>query len=215
MTLYDCSRKQNAAQGIAAAVRALHAGELVVMPTDTVYGIACDAFNAEAIEKLLAAKGRGPDMPVPVLVSAWEDAAKLAGDMPNGALQLARHYWPGGLSIVVPQARDLSWNLGHTHDTVMLRMPNSALARKLLSRTGPLGVSSANKTGHAPATTAQQAWEQLHTDIAVYLDDGPAAVGKPSTIVDFTQDEPRILREGALTAQQVWEILEKENGDTL
>lgn len=210
MTLYDCSRPSEATHALEAAVQAIRAGELIVMPTDTVYGVGCDAFNATAVKKLLHAKGRGPDMPVPVLVASWEDARDLAGTIPAGALKLVKKYWPGGLSIVVPQSDKVDWDLGHTHNSVMLRMPNSDLALQLLSRSGPLAVSSANKTGHTPATSAEGALVQLLSSVAVYLDGGPATIGTPSTIVDFTHEKPRILREGAVSAQQVWEILEMQ-----
>lgn len=214
MSIYDCSSESEALDGIEAAAQAIRAGELIVMPTDTVYGIGCDAFSPNAVRKLLAAKGRGSDMPVPVLVAAWEDALELADTIPTGAMKLAKRYWPGELSIVVPQSPNVDWDLGQTHDSVMLRMPNSDLARRLLARSGPLAVSSANKTGHAPATNAEEALSQLLSSVAVYLDDGPATIGTPSTIVDFTHDEPRILREGAVSAQQVWEILEMRPADT-
>lgn len=214
MSIYDCSSESEALDGIEAAAQAIRAGELIVMPTDTVYGIGCDAFSPNAVRKLLAAKGRGSDMPVPVLVAAWEDALELADTIPTGAMKLTKRYWPGELSIVVPQSPNVDWDLGQTHDSVMLRMPNSDLARRLLARSGPLAVSSANKTGHAPATNAEEALSQLLSSVAVYLDDGPATIGTPSTIVDFTHDEPRILREGAVSAQQVWEILEMRPADT-
>lgn len=215
MTLYSCSSPADASSALSFAEDAIRAGKLIVLPTDTVYGIGCDAFNAAAISDLLAAKGRGRDMPVPVLVGSWEAATTLADTIPAGALALVKEYWPGELSIVVPQSPEMDVDLGLTHHSIMLRMPNSDIARRLLNQTGPLAVSSANKTGQPPATTAQAAQEQLHDSVAVYLDGGPAAIGTPSTIVDFTQDRPRVLREGAIQEEEVWKILGTTPQDAL
>ena len=203
MTTYNCLPGHNRTAALTEAAAVLAAGKLVVMPTDTVYGIACDAFNPAAVAALLAAKHRGPDMPVPVLVGSWAAAEELAGDLPEPAVALMKAYWPGGLSVVVPQSSTVKWNLGETSQSVMLRMPLNAVALDLLRLTGPLGVSSANITAHAPATDVTQAEQQLGESVSIYLDGGPADSGTASTIVDVTCEPPRIIREGTITAEDV------------
>src|SRR5699024_453504 len=123
------------------------------------------------------------------------------------ARDLIRACWPGGLSLIVHQAPSLNWNLGHTRGTVMLRMPLHPVAIELLREVGPLAVSSANVSGQPPATTVTQARDQLGDSVAVYLDGGECSIGKPSTIVDLTGPGPRIVREGAITAERVGEVL--------
>jgi tRNA threonylcarbamoyl adenosine modification protein (Sua5/YciO/YrdC/YwlC family) len=185
----------------------VRAGRLVVLPTDTLYGIGADAFAAGAVRSLLAAKNRGPDMPVPVLVGSWDTVDGLVSTVPAAARELVEAFWPGGLSLVLPHAPSLSWDLGTTGGTVMLRMPLHPVALELLREVGPMAVSSANVSGRPPATTVQEAEEQLGAKVAVYLDGGPCRVGVASTIIDLTGDEPRVLREGAVTVAEVAEVL--------
>ncbi|WP_295649496.1 L-threonylcarbamoyladenylate synthase [uncultured Dietzia sp.] len=205
---YDCTEETGREVGLSSASGALRAGRLVVTPTDTLYGIAADAFDPDAVNLLLSAKRRGPDMPVPVLVGSWETIDGLVVSTPAAARDLIRAFWPGGLSLIVHQAPSLGWNLGHTQGTVMLRMPLHPVAIKLLREVGPLAVSSANVSGQPPATTVVQAREQLGDSVAVYLDGGPCSIGRPSTIVDLTGPGPRIVREGAVTAERVGEVLD-------
>lgn len=204
---YDCTDETGREVGLSSAAGALRAGRLVVTPTDTVYGLAADAFDPDAVNQLLSAKRRGPDMPVPVLVGSWETIDGLVVSTPAAARDLIRAFWPGGLSLVVHQAPSLGWKLGHTRGTVMLRMPLHPVAIELLREVGPLAVSSANVSGQPPATTVDQAREQLGDSVAVYLDGGPCSIGEPSTIVDLSGPGPRILREGAVTAERVGEVL--------
>ena len=152
--IYDCLDPQGRKDGIDAATKAVRAGQCVVLPTDTVYGIGADAFNPDAVAKLLATKRRGPDMPVPVLVGSWTTIQGLVREFTETAKTLVEAFWPGGLSIVVPEAPSLPWNLGDTRGTVLLRMPNQPLALELLQETGPMAVSSANISGNPPALTA-------------------------------------------------------------
>ncbi len=194
-------------EGIAAAVRAAQSGELIVMPTDTLYGLGCDAFDNAAVSKLLAAKHRGPDMPVPVLVGSWDTYKGLVAHISDSMQLLVEAFWPGGLSIVVPQAPSLPWNLGDTRGTVMLRMPLHPIAIEVLRSVGPMAVSSANISGHTPATTALAAKEQLGNSVAVYLDGGEASIGQPSTIIDLSQARPYLLREGAISAEAISEVI--------
>jgi L-threonylcarbamoyladenylate synthase len=198
--VFDCGVEAERAEGLDAAAAALRRGELVVLPTDTVYGVAADAFNPAAVDALLAAKGRGRDMPVPVLVANQEMVAALVGELPFAATALTVNHWPGPLTLVLRHTPHLSWDLGDARGTVAVRMPDDALALDLIARTGPLAVSSANRTGHPPATTMLEARLQLGASVAVYLDGGPRPSAVPSSIVDVTGDEPRLLREGALSA---------------
>ncbi len=204
---YDCSDPDARADGLAAAARAVRAGRLVVLPTDTVYGLGCDAFSGSAVRGLLAAKNRGPDMPVPVLVGSWSTIDGLVMGVPRAARDLVEAFWPGGLSIVLPHAPSLSWDLGESLGTVMLRMPLHPVALELLRDVGPMAVSSANISGSPPATTSAEAEVQLGDAVAVYLDGGESGEPVASTIVDLTGDAPRILREGAVTAAEVGEVL--------
>jgi L-threonylcarbamoyladenylate synthase len=199
--VFDCAVDAERSEGLDSASAALRRGELVVLPTDTVYGVAADAFNPGAVDALLAAKGRGRDMPVPVLVANAEMLAALVGELPESAKALTEAFWPGALTLVVRHTPHLSWDLGDARGTVAVRMPDDDLALDLIARTGPLAVSSANRTGHPPATTMLDARLQLGAAVAVYLDGGPRPSATPSSIVDLTGEAPRLLREGALSAQ--------------
>ncbi|MHA6617171.1 L-threonylcarbamoyladenylate synthase [Pseudonocardia sp. DLS-67] len=207
---YDCAVPDQRAEGLAAAARAVKAGRLVVLPTDTVYGIGCDAFSAPAVRSLLTAKERGPDMPVPVLVGSWSTIDGLVLGVPKSARDLIEAFWPGGLSLVLSHAPSLNWDLGATKGTVMLRMPLHPVALELLREVGPMAVSSANVSGKPPAASAAEAEEQLGEKVAAYLDGGPSGEPVASTIVDLTGDEPRVLREGAVTTEAVAEVLGRE-----
>jgi L-threonylcarbamoyladenylate synthase len=201
--VFDCANGDERTEGIATAAAALRRGELVVLPTDTVYGVAADAFNPSAITALLAAKGRGRDMPVPVLVSNMAMLDALVERVPDRARDLVDAFWPGALTLVLRHTAHLAWDLGESLGTVAVRMPADPLALELIGQTGPLGVSSANRTGHQPAVTMLDARLQLGAAVAVYLDGGPRDEPVPSTIVDLTGDEPRVLREGAITPESL------------
>ena len=208
MATYDCSDPDQRESGLKAAETAARSGNLVVMPTDTVYGIGADAFNARAVGDLLAAKGRGPDMPVPVLVGSWSTIDGLAAAVSDDARTLIEAFWPGGLSLVIRQASSLAWNLGDTNGTVMVRMPMHPVALDLLRAVGPMAVSSANRSGQPPATTAAAAKAQLGGDVAVYLDGGTAPVGVASTIVDLTGAAPKVLRAGAVALDKIRKVID-------
>jgi L-threonylcarbamoyladenylate synthase len=203
---FDCSDETQRAEGLAAAATSVLSGELVVLPTDTVYGVGADAFSPAAVTRLLAAKGRGRDMPPPVLVGSVRAASALVEDLGSWGQQLIDEFWPGGLTIVCRAQRTLSWDLGDTKGTVAVRMPEDPVTLELLRETGPMAVTSANLTGKPAATTAQQAQEQLGDAVAVYLDGGASAGGLASTIVDLTGDVPRMLRQGAISIGRLREI---------
>ncbi|MCX4097364.1 L-threonylcarbamoyladenylate synthase [Nocardia sp. alder85J] len=206
-TVYDCSDPDSRSAGVTAARTTLKSGRLAVIPTDTVYGLAADAFDSAAVSALLAAKRRGRDMPVPVLVGSWNTIDGLVFSVQQQARDLIRAFWPGGLSLVVQQAPSLAWDLGDARGTVMLRMPLHPVALELLREVGPLAVSSANVSGSPAATTVDEARDQLGELVGVYLDGGKAEHGIASTIVDLTGDRPRVLRAGAVTVPQVAEVL--------
>lgn len=206
-TVYDCGRPEGRAAGLSAASGVVRAGQLVVLPTDTVYGLGCDAFSSAAVRGLLDAKGRGRDMPVPVLVGSWSTIDGLVLGVPAEARRLIEAFWPGGLSLVLRHAPSLAWDLGDTRGTVMVRMPLHPVALELMREVGPLAVSSANRSGRPPASTAADAKEQLGDRVPVYLDGGPSGEPVASTIVDLTGDEPLVLRAGAVSAAEVGEVL--------
>ena len=205
--MFDCADAAQRPVGIASAISALKGGRLVVLPTDTVYGIGADAFDSAAVAALLAAKGRGRDMPVGVLVGSWHTIEGLTYTVPDGARELIRAFWPGALSLVVAQAPSLQWDLGDARGTVMLRMPLHPVAIELLREVGPMAVSSANISGRPPAVDTAQARDQLGDLVEVYLDGGKAAQQAASTIVDLTGDAPRILRPGPVGAERIAEVL--------
>ncbi|MDQ0371738.1 L-threonylcarbamoyladenylate synthase [Cellulomonas humilata] len=188
------------------AVNVLSRGGLVVLPTDTVYGIAADAFTPPAVQALLDAKGRGRQMPPPVLIGDVRTLDGLATDVPAGARALAEAFWPGGLTLIVRAQPSLAWDLGETRGTVALRVPDHETALALLRRTGPLAVSSANRTGSPAAVTAQDAYDQLGDSVAVYLDGGDAPGQIASSIVDATGPTLRLVRVGALSLEQLNEV---------
>jgi L-threonylcarbamoyladenylate synthase len=203
---FDCSDETQRTDGLAAAATSVLSGELVVLPTDTVYGVGADAFSPAAVTRLLAAKGRGREAPPPVLVGSTRAASALVEDLGPWGQQLIDEFWPGGLTIVFRAQRTLNWDLGDTKGTVAVRMPEDPVTLDLLKETGPMAVSSANLTGKPAATTAEQAREQLGDAVAIYLDGGPSAGGLASTIVDLTGDVPRMLRQGAISIGRLREI---------
>lgn len=207
MTRFDCSDDEQRADGLMEAVAAVGRGELVVLPTDTVYGIGADAFTPAAVRSLLDAKGRGRDMPVPVLVGSVRAAGALVEEMSPYGDDLIEAFWPGALTLVCRHGASLAWDLGDARGTVALRMPQQQLALDLLRQSGPMAVSSANRSGRPPATTVDDAIDQLGDTVSVYLDGGTCADSVPSTIVDLTGPVPRVLREGALPTEKLREVV--------
>jgi L-threonylcarbamoyladenylate synthase len=205
--VFDCADPEQRSRGIASAAAAVKNGGLVVLPTDTVYGIGADAFDSSAVAALLSAKGRGRDMPVGVLVGSWHTIDGLALMVPQSTRDLIRAFWPGALSLVVRQAPSLQWDLGDARGTVMLRMPLHPVAIELLREVGPMAVSSANVSGRPPAVDAGEARNQLGDLVDVYLDAGPAAQQAASTILDLTGPEPCILRSGPVSAEGIAAVL--------
>lgn len=203
----DCTSEEGLAQGIAAAAEAVRGGEVVVLPTDTVYGVGVDAFDADAVAAVLAAKGRGREMPMPVLVPNAQTVDGLATDVPAYARDLIRAFWPGPLTLVLHSQSSLMWDLGETNGTVALRMPQNDAALRLLAEVGPMAVTSANVSGQPPAQTILDAATQLGSVVSVYLDAGASTCSLVSTILDCTRESPVILRAGAISAGQIQEVL--------
>ena len=200
---YDCTDPDGRAEGIPAAAAAVRRGEIVVLPTDTVYGIGCDAFDATAVASVLAAKGRGRDMPPPVLIPTARTAQGLATQVPDYAQRLMERFWPGPLTLVLKAQTSLHWDLGETNGTVALRVPAHEITLELLGDIGPMAVTSANTTGDPAARTLDEAVGMLGESVGVYLDGGPVSEGQPSTIVDCTGETPVTLRLGAITQDEL------------
>lgn len=212
--LFDLSDPETREAGLSAAVNACRRGRLVVLPTDTVYGVGADAFDPEAVQRLLDAKGRGREMPPPVLVSTPTTLDALTTEVPSWVKGLVARCWPGPLTVVCRQQPSLRWDLGETRGTVAVRMPDDDGALDLLGRTGPLAVSSANLTGRPAAQTAEEALEMLGQSVAVVLDGGPSRGQVASTIVDATTETPKVLREGGLSLAELREVLEELGAST-
>jgi len=210
---FDCTDPADSAAITRAATAARHAvesGACIVLPTDTVYGIGADAYNAEAVQRLLDAKGRGRDMPPPVLIADPGVLKALVSEVPEPAQKLVEALWPGALTIICKAHSSLRMDLGETRGTVAVRVPDHELTRALLRQTGPMAVSSANRTGHPAALTCDEAVEQLGGAVDVYLDGGRVSgtSGKPSTMIDFTVKETgQILRRGALDLELLRQYL--------
>jgi len=204
---YDCADAGDRATGLREAASAIRRGELVVLPTDTLYGVGADAFSPEAVAALLEAKGRGRNMPSPVLVGSPTTLHGLVTDFSEQAWELVDAFWPGGLTLVAKHQPSLRWDLGETRGTVAVRMPLHPVAIELLNTTGPLAVSSANKSGGPSPSTCDDALAQLGDAISVYLDGGTADYAQASSIVDVTGKVPVLLRAGAISAEQLREVV--------
>jgi L-threonylcarbamoyladenylate synthase len=191
-------------QAAARAAEVLRDGGLVVLPTDTVYGLAADAFDRLATGRIASVKGRDRRVPLPVFVRSPKQLIGLTPSVPDEAERLMAAYWPGPLTMVLRAEAGMRWDLGDSAGTITVRMPLDELALAVVRAVGPLAVTSASRTGQAPPTTVEAAREQLGDEVDLYLDGGArperAAV---STIVDLSGAEPRILRPGALPDAQV------------
>ena len=209
---YDCADPAVRAKALADAAGAVRAGELVVLPTDTVYGIGCDAVRASAVDALLAAKGRGREMPAPILIGSLSALDSLATGVGPDGTGLIERFWPGALTLVFAAAPHVPAGLGDARGTVAVRMPRSELALDLLAAAGPMAVSSANRSGSPPARSMADAYAQLGSSVSVYLDDGPSPVGEPSSIVDLSGEVPRLLRAGAIPVDDLREVCDIATG---
>ncbi|MDX3386694.1 L-threonylcarbamoyladenylate synthase [Streptomyces niveiscabiei] len=204
---YDTNDATDRTTGLREAASAVRRGELVVLPTDTVYGIGADAFSSEAVAELLDAKGRGRNMPTPVLIGSPNTLHGLVTDFSELAWELVDAFWPGALTLVARHQPSLQWDLGDTRGTVAVRMPLHPVAIELLTEVGPMAVSSANLTGHPAPENCDEAQGMLGDSVSVYLDGGPTPGNVPSSIVDVTREVPVLLREGAITAEELRKVV--------
>ena len=205
--LYDCRTTADRDRGIAAAVEAVKSGELVVLPTDTVYGIGADAFTPHAITALHNARGVDRRVPPPVLVGSRHTLDGLVYSLPKAARELADAFWPGALTIMVEHSPSLQWDLGDTGGVVGVRMPLHPVALEVLREVGPMAVTTANRVGQPAPRTAEEARDQLEYSVRIYLEAGAAVDPAPSTIVDVTGDVPRVLRAGAVPFEKLRDVV--------
>jgi tRNA threonylcarbamoyl adenosine modification protein (Sua5/YciO/YrdC/YwlC family) len=194
---------------LTAAVATVRAGRLAVFPTDNVYGVGCDAFSDRGVETLRAAKGLSTAVQPAVLVGSWATVDGLVLHVPAVARELIEAFWPGSLSLVFRQVPSLSWSFKASSDTVIVRMPLHPVAVELCAEVGPIALSMANKSGSTRknVTTVEQAREELDPSPSIYLDAGELSGTGVSTIVDVTGNEPKLVREGLITASQISEVI--------
>ncbi|MER5376104.1 MULTISPECIES: L-threonylcarbamoyladenylate synthase [unclassified Streptomyces] len=204
---YDTNDATDRVTGLREAASAVRRGELVVLPTDTVYGIGADAFSSEAVSDLLEAKGRGRNMPTPVLIGSPNTLHGLVTDFSELAWELVDAFWPGALTLVAKHQPSLQWDLGDTRGTVAVRMPLHPVAIELLTEVGPMAVSSANLTGHPAPENCDSAQQMLGDSVSVYLDGGPTPGIVPSSIVDVSREVPLLLRAGAISADELRKVV--------
>ena len=184
------------------ALKCLRAGGLVAFPTDTVYGLGSLVFDEKAVQSIYVAKGRSEDKAIPVLLGHADQLDQVAVSLPPVARSLAERFWPGPLTLVVQKQPSLPIAVS-SRDTVGVRVPNHAVARALLIAAGPMAVTSANLSGAASTRSAEEVLEQLRGRIPLILDGGVTPGGVPSTVMDCTQPEPRILREGPISLADI------------
>jgi len=194
-------------EALHAAMGTVRAGGLVVLPTDTVYGLVADAFTAAATARVFQIKRRPRSLPLPVLVSRPRQAWALASSVPVGGPPLADAFWPGALTMILPMATDLAWDLGDADGSIAVRIPDHPDLVALLEMTGPLAVTSANVSGEPTPSTVEEIRARLGDAVSLYVDGGPARGDVPSSIVDLTGDRPRIVREGAIAADRIKRVL--------
>lgn len=184
------------------ALRVLKAGGLVAFPTDTVYGVGALAFNQKAIESIYTAKDRPIEKAIPILIADIEDMEKVGVDVPQSAYRLAARFWPGPLTCIIPKQPTLPQAVSAT-STVGVRMPDHEIARTLLRAAGPMAVTSANISGQPSPSTAEEVFAQLNGRIPLIIDGGPTPGGIPSTVVDCSTSELKILRKGPLSVEEL------------
>lgn len=191
-----------APNAVTSALEILYSGGLVAFPTDTVYGVGALAFDGKAVESIYATKERPVEKAIPVLIGDTEDLSKVAEEIPLFAARLIARFWPGPLTVLVPKQPALP-EVVSANPAVGVRVPDHEVARALLRLSGPLAVTSANRSSQPSPTTAQEVLQQLGGRIALILDGGKTPGGIPSTLVDCTGTEIQILREGPITKDQL------------
>ncbi len=193
---------------IAQAAAIIRRGGLVAFPTETVYGLGADALNADAVHRIFIAKGRPAYDPVIVHVSGTHELDRIAQNVPDVARQLAKHFWPGALTLVLPKADIVPGVVTSDGPTVAVRCPDHPLAQALIAAAGtPIAAPSANRFSHTSPTTAQHVWDDLAGKIDMILDGGPTLIGVESTVLDVTGAVPKILRPGGVTMEALTAVL--------
>jgi len=207
----------NAKDGIEKGAKLLNEGELVVFPTETVYGLGANAFDSKAVEKIFIAKGRPQDNPLIVHISSLEQVKDIAVDIPKEFYILAERFMPGPLTVILKKKDTIPYIVTAGGETVGIRMPKNEFTRELISKSKPLAAPSANKSKHVSPTTAQHVYDDLKGEIQLILDDGPCEVGIESTVLDLTTDVPTILRPGAITKEMLLDIFGavSQNGEVI
>ena len=193
----------NAKEGLDDAVSLIKNGELVVFPTETVYGLGANAYNSAAVKKIFEAKGRPQDNPLIVHISRVEEVREIARDIPDVFFTLAERFMPGALTVVLPRSERIPDIVTAGGDTVAVRMPDNAFARELIARSFPLAAPSANRSKHVSPTSAKHVYDDLKGKVPLILDGGECGVGIESTVLDLTSGSPVILRPGAVTAEML------------
>jgi L-threonylcarbamoyladenylate synthase len=190
------------AEAIALAVKALAGGDIIGLPTDTVYGLAADPFHTGASDRLFRLKGRPRNVELPVLVSTEDQALSLCTAVPQTARRLMKRYWPGPITLVLPRRPDLQADLGEEDATIGIRCPAHPVPLAICEQIGPIATTSANRHQETALTTAQEVAESLGPELVLVLDAGTCD-GIPSTVVDCTGEQPKVLREGRLSQEDV------------
>ena len=194
---------------IPAAVKVIRDGGLIAFPTDTIYGIAADPFNPEALQKIYAAKQRPDEKALPVLIGGLEQLGQLTAPIDRHVYEIALTFWPGALTLILPKRPDVPMELSQ-YPTIGIRMPNLAFTLTLLKQTGPLATTSANRSNGPNSTTAEDVLKQLGDQIDLLLDGGPTPGSRASTVVDLTDQEIKILREGPISLSDIQNCISKE-----
>ncbi len=198
-----------AEQGLDEAVSLIKSGELVVFPTETVYGLGADALNPEAVKKIFEAKGRPQDNPLIVHIASVEQAREIAREVPPEFYALAERFMPGPLTVVLEKSEAVPSVVTAGGHTVAIRMPRNEIARKLIALSSPVAAPSANRSKHVSPTAAEHVLYDLDGRVPLILDGGECGVGIESTVLDLTTDIPTVLRPGAVTADMISEVLGK------
>jgi tRNA threonylcarbamoyl adenosine modification protein (Sua5/YciO/YrdC/YwlC family) len=204
---FDCADPAGRRRGLEAAVAGVQDGGLVVLPVESSYAVACDAFSARAVAALLDLKGDRARRPPAVAVPTVRTLDGLAADVPAATRALAEAFWPGLLTLVCAAQPTLRWDLGDNRGTVSLRMPVHAVALELLSRTGPLAFTTAAPTGTAAPRECEDARELLGDAVDVYLDAGPSPWTAASTVVDARREVPRVVRLGGVGVEELRSVV--------
>lgn len=216
--LFDMQTKiLPAKEAIDEAASLVRSGELVVFPTETVYGLGANAFDENAVKKIFVAKGRPQDNPLIVHISSLEQVRDIAVDIPAVFYELANRFMPGPITLILKKSDKIPYVVTAGGETVGVRMPANAWARALISKSFPLAAPSANRSKHISPTTAKHVYDDLNGEIPLILDGGACKVGIESTVLDLTSDVPTILRPGAITAEMLVEVLGEvsENGKVI